>query len=439
MQPPRHNAPTRTPATRNGHGPHVPSADELEALAALFLGPAPGGRTLAGADRPALEAIVLGHLPVVAGAWASQYARHRAGELAGPVALLRHASGHTTIDLVTPTPLGLTPRDTIDQAIAEAARVARAWIVRLDTSAGTRDLSLFDAVTLLTGADEAAVVACYAAMKSLPKSAAPRVAFMGCDAPQAAGAYARLDRAAREFLGSPLAGYVCITRVGATPMLQVYRGPGGTPDADLVRRVRAAGEREAFETAAPRPSPQQGASSNGGELEENTAPPSPVAEFLAAESAGLPENATNGRHEQPAGATHAAPPLPSPVESPRAPSAAGLVEGLTPLHARCPVAPGVELACDDTGRLHLLAMPPRDHSGQTLHAAVRRLLAARAWSTRHRELLCAAEPALRAETPVMMHLLTETPGEASDLLDTEIRVHAVVRARPDAVGAAPLN
>src|SRR5262245_60178627 len=90
-------------------GPH-PAHDEYDALTDLFLGEAPAARP-APAPHPAtslaepapavcVEALVLGHLPVLASAWATQYARQRSVGLGGPVVLLKIRAGEATLDLV---------------------------------------------------------------------------------------------------------------------------------------------------------------------------------------------------------------------------------------------------------------------------------------------------------------------------------------------------
>ena len=94
-----------------------PSDDEVDALADLFLGPTPAPSRVAQGSHPTLrletapisddeddaeelagesplvEGLVLGHLPVLGGAWVRQYAATRARELGGPVGFIRLGPG----------------------------------------------------------------------------------------------------------------------------------------------------------------------------------------------------------------------------------------------------------------------------------------------------------------------------------------------------------
>ncbi|MEM9374349.1 MAG: hypothetical protein AAGA55_11975, partial [Planctomycetota bacterium] len=53
------------------------------------------------ADRPVIEIVVLGHLPVRASLWVRQYACQSARKRSEPVALLRSAGDSVALDLIT--------------------------------------------------------------------------------------------------------------------------------------------------------------------------------------------------------------------------------------------------------------------------------------------------------------------------------------------------
>jgi hypothetical protein len=187
-----------------------------------------------------IEGLVLGHLPIFASAWASQYAKHVAETSRTPVAFLRFTGDRASLDLYLPRPsteLAATGALTLAEAVAQASTHAPRWIVRLP-DACEPDLAdgAVDVLTLLTGADEAAVVACYRTLKSLSSAAHEptdvasggpelwRVAVMGSDPVKSAQAGTKVRRAAEAFLDSSLDISACVARIGALKSAQLYDG-----------------------------------------------------------------------------------------------------------------------------------------------------------------------------------------------------------------------
>jgi hypothetical protein len=103
--------------------------------------------------------------------------------------------------------------------------------------------------------------------------------------------------------------------------------------------------------------------------------------------------------------------------------------GLQPLAARCPHAPGVELACDSSGVLHLLAQA--EESSGHLPAedrALSQLTACSAWASAHLSLLALTAPAVRlltAGSRPVLHLATRNAAAVRRLLDADLRIHLV--------------
>jgi hypothetical protein len=108
--------------------------------------------------------------------------------------------------------------------------------------------------------------------------------------------------------------------------------------------------------------------------------------------------------------------------------------GLRSLSLRCPAAPVIELALDESSRLHLLA-PNIDAAAD--------LVAAEGWAQANRDLLRAAaglsgEPAVE----IIARVLTETPARDRRLLDGRYRVDLLreVRVGDDSAWCCvPLN
>lgn len=283
-------------------------------------------------------------------------------------------------------------------AIAAASAVTHHWIVRLDEleEAQLSETPGIDAITLLTGADEAAVVASYRTLKQLgvtdePPSPRIRVAIMGAEPAVAQEAAARLARAATAFLGHQIELTACVPRIGPGRTISVHRsvyvaGSGELPAAIALLRIPGAAAHAAPSSAAPTPGPAPAES-----------PPVSMAD-PAAQSAV---------HSEPD-------------------RLADLVPGLVPIAARCPYGPEIELATDGTGLLHLLRRTPEGRAG------LGELVSAAAWARRHLELLRltvpASVPALRDEPPVL-HIFGEQGTKLRPLLDAPVRIHVLARAQ----------
>ena len=113
----------------------------------------------------------------------------------------------------------------------------------------------------------------------------------------------------------------------------------------------------------------------------------------------------------------------------------GLIEGLSPISLACPVAPGVALARDAAGSLHLVA---RSDSAADVGRAWCELDAAAGWASLNAALLAAAA-SVRIATPTR-HLLARDPREARRLLDSGVRVYAMCANKDGTpIAGVPLN
>lgn len=405
----------------------APSADEFDALADLFLEPAARCAPSSEARRARVELVTLGHLPSVAGVWAGQYARRVAEATGRPVALARLRDDGVTVELFGAGAGHETSRSA-ERAISDAVRAGADLLLCVeerDESALLGSGSI-EALNLLTGADQASLVGAYRKLKSLlgrmPEDARPRVriAVVGAPAEKSESAYARLARSTRSFLSAEVERLDPIERIEPARAALLHRGAA---PADPTRLIRAASNEQAPAAARVEPEPIE----IDAEFPASTLPPT------------APPTA-------PARATPPAPlSLPDALPELRIPEGeAGVKTGreremrvlpdLEWLGIECPDSPGVSLALDGDGRLHLIAR------GATADAAMG-LAAAKAWALRHAGLLDAAcrataERVLRADLTPTLTLLTEDARTARALLDTEVRVHLLVR--PGA-STAPLN
>ncbi len=356
-----------------------------------------GERTQSGLT---IEGLIIGHLPVLASAWVSQYARYVAEQIGKWVGLVRIRSGHATIELVGPpggqSPPSATSATDLKSALAHAAAQTAHWIIRVDELSEPRlsELQGVDRLTLLSGADEAAVVASYRTLKLLSERASHSgeptigVAIVGAPKDRAKEAAERLARTVEVHLGRRLPLTACIPQVGPGRILLIYRVDLSEPTDGVLPVIIEAlrtGAEEARRQAEPHP-PIPGAAAPTA-----TEAPSPVAAGML--------------------------PVPPGTLSPHVP-------GLKALPARCPFAPGVELAIDGTGRVHALARLD-GADGRVME----RLLAASAWAGLHAEWIRLATGGSGAGGNATAHVFTEDPRSVRSLLDSDVRVHLLVRAR----------
>jgi hypothetical protein len=469
------NDPPKPPATNAATPPHRPSIrlagteqSEHDALAELFLGDAPfapapmdlrvpgvvgakptptaparhageaergrfeGTAVRASAHtpadepeegRPLVELVILGHLPVRASLWVRQYACLSARKRNETVALVRAAGGSVAIDVITGRDtVQIEPVDDVETGVTIARHAAARVVLRVDETAEPELLERagLDEVTILTGADEAAVVASYRLIKTLAASlddrldpeCGPRlrVAVMGNPGPEIETARQKIARACKAFLDRPIEILDASGRIDATGTVTVCRSDEAGA-AEHALEVLLGGT-----TAAGGPAAPAGLRLTEAPAEE-TLPGQP--EVIVPRDA--PVEATVSARTERADRI-----IETRITRLREPLSC-LVEGLRPIEARCPSAPGVELACDDDGRLHAVATDDQG-AGQ----AVAALLTASAWARANLALLIRAEAGVampstdpRDDHGTPLHLLARRPSAARAVLDTEVIVYAL--------------
>lgn len=405
-----------------------------ELLAALLSGdeaPAcgPGGRgeiTRGAMPGVAVEVVVLGHLPVRASLWARQYACSCARDRGEVVALIRAAAGTTAVDLVTGgAPVRAPGCADLGSALSCVHSLADRVVMRVDEASepGLLERPEVGTITILTGADEAAVVASYRLVKTLDASLgelfgegggpALRLAVMGAGREQALDARAKLRSAVETFISRPVEIVIGAGRIDATGTTSIYREAVAHPASRIIEGLveAARADRDA---------------ARGTEETGDASPvhaPAPHAAVIEPKPLPVPapKNEVHGVCEK---EEHA---------SGRAGAGGGLCElvpGLRAIEARCPGSPGVEMAVDDLGRLHLLACDADTRD------ALGRLYGAQSWARDHLALLLRAEPGLAmpsadrgSESEAVMHLITPEPAAVRELYDTPVRVYALARVR----------
>lgn len=438
--------------------PHL-DADAFDELTELFLGSDTesnqAGRAPARTRPIEIRALVVGHLPVAASPWVSQHARDLAGRLKAPVALLSRSGGHASLSVFGMPPGTPSPKSSssLDHAVAQAHSMGiAAWIVRTDA---LDELALAEhhrltGVTLLTGADEAALVNAYRALKALtaaapgyePAIAALHLAVLGSHEDQARLAAEKLRKAAESFLDTGLTSVTLTEKVGPGQGIRLF---DGSVDRDIDEII------DALPTAPlSRPQPQARVASPS---PSDTSTPTLRLSHGDAEQASRIGPNTSGRptidadgSSEPIDSLGAATDRDASLAMPYAesPSAAlptslaGLL-GLTPLEPRCPYADEVEIAADAEGRAHLIVHAPG--AAHAIPGALESLEIARSWLAAHLTLLAAAtNNAVRSNPPrePAAHLVVDHAASVRRLLDAQVRVYVLAAGRAESL-CVPLN
>ncbi|MBS0191250.1 MAG: hypothetical protein U0573_15590 [Phycisphaerales bacterium] len=405
-----------------------------------------------------IEVLLVGHLPVLGSAWVGQYAKHVAQNLGEPVGLIRLSGGDASIDLALPpsvVPPQTGPMPTVADALRLVGSKASRWVIRVDDAADlaspsdlAQSIHACDRVTVLTGADEAAVVGCYRVIKTLKDGESTptlHVAVMGTAGERAGEAAAKLSKAAEKFLGGTVTSEACSPRITPGSSVNVYRGRPNVGHVDLIDLIRRlpgqaaelSGQRPAetpapahstvpvaYSPASPDPAHPETSPAEAAEsaLDAVLGPDPEAVEFLEEPAQEIFVEPSRDPAPKPARAAIRETPAPAPSPysqtSSHMPTLAGHIGGLQSLPTNCPYAPGVELALDSTGRLHLLARTTQAEPGSTLAL----LTTARDWALAHASLLSLGHRGMTQE-PAVCHLMTDSPKSVRRLGDSELKLH----------------
>lgn len=350
---------------------------EIEALADIFVGDMPTPQP-APSDRVVL--LVEGHLPVRGALW-----RHAAAKLVAGV------SGGTLLDIddrqLHVVRFGDEPLEakTLEHVIGSPS-AGHLWMVAgFGGALGPEASDQVHEIVLLTGADQAAVVGAYRAIKQIvanhtgpPLSVG--IIIAGSSPAVSEDVWTRLSGTFREHLGieATLVGVLSQLDVAApAARVTVIMPPEGLPLLLTTLRARPTG----LSSARPVSSP-------------------------ALPRGGMPVTPTPPR------APKQAPPS-MPIEAPDA--AQRLPDGLRAFGTAVPIPAGVQVAIDQRGGVHLVAS----------ESACSDLETARQWARRHIALLAAADPSICADLPIACDLLVDEYHRAGSLADGHWTVYLV--------------
>ncbi|MEM9065731.1 MAG: hypothetical protein AAGB51_09615 [Planctomycetota bacterium] len=422
-----------------------------DALADLFLGPAealpdlpaaPDTQTPAPSIQttaPEIEELVLGHLPGIAAAWAGQYARS-VGSTTGAAALVSLRGGRISIELhgATDDETGGLTED-LPEALRRCAQRTHRWLIRTDEDDHAAGI---DRLTLLSGCDDAAIVAAYRELKAISTAWTERggpipITIATPETPTKSGKGSKIDRlaqAAVAFLDAPADTVEIAGRLGGGRRSVVYDSVFDGTTRDVVAMIRAngvaaPGQIEAKPVPAkqrvliePESIPTEPAPISTPPLEptprtwpeyEPVAPSSaPIHASAITTNLSLDDLLTNpmpGIDEQPE-------PTPDPVTT-----LAEHIDGVMTVEVRCPFAADVEFAIDAEGTLHLLASA----AGDEISARIEQLESARTWASENLSVLMLTSGlgSLRPDRAPAVHLFTDQPKRVRRLLSGPTRLY----------------
>jgi hypothetical protein len=434
-----------------------PPVDPFEELADLFLTdsdepapPDPDGREGEGdGDTPArtaeVELAVVGSLPVRATLWLAPYVDAVARE-AGPTGLIRLDHEAATLQILGP---GRHPAvqqwPSLAEAIAAlAGRVAR-WVIRpaLEVTPGDLAAAGCRRITILSSANEGAIVDAYQRVKALVEAARATgsgrpvvgLAVLGAQRPRAERMQQQLSRTTKTFLEVEVPLVACVQRmdatIRATECLTFAQEPK-PPLRWVLRWLRDATAAVAPDVPAEvEPSPQV----------QTTVAPADLQAVGGTDLAGA-----SWSEPEPSCAVKLGPKAGAEVE-PKEPAVAAEpdeegvpvplavhIDEVTPLEVRCPGHERLELGVDAAGRLHVIAR----------HEQLRELHVVEAWARAHRELIARACPEhwIDPAAGTVCHVFTDEPAAVADLHGSALRLHVLAPVFVDGRQgwyAAPLN
>ena len=232
-------------ASTNAQGNGAPSLAVLDA-------PTKSPKDFASQPRAGIELLIVGHLPVRGNLWLTPYADLRSREI-GATALVRLDGPEPSIQLLRAPQhtSALATRGTMVSAIDELSPFIDYWIIRAPSNARNESLAaayrIADQITILTSADEPAVVAAYQIIKDMAQACgdaverfpAIAVAVVGSDRATADMVVERLTRATTSFLGMDIQLAMCLPRIDAGVKSTRYIGFAEQVSPDYAQVIAA--------------------------------------------------------------------------------------------------------------------------------------------------------------------------------------------------------
>ena len=368
-----------------------PSSEQYAQLAALF--------TACENDDVAtsIELLLPAHLPVQGGLWLVPYAGREAAQ--GTSILVRMHEDTIDVAVLGQGNFDVTSCVSMEDVLQKINAPNIHWVVQPPADADPTSLLHCDAdrVTLLSGADQAAVVGAYRLLKGLITTSGDakelpniQLVIVGAEERAATDAATRIVQTAHHQLGVHVEVGTALPAMGSsTKVISQVSFPRGSNVVDLLGRIRNG---ETTEEACPTTT----------RFAKPVVPVIPEPSTEVASEAVIQPESTDQRIDTTVVANETA-------------TYASYVDGLLAITPRCPEHEHVELAVDSNGCLHILADAQN----------IRNTSIVSAWAVRHNALLTMACGGLCIDTttPPVQHLFTSDAVSVVDLYGTGLRMH----------------
>ncbi len=389
-----------------------PSSEQYAQLAALFT-------TGESAEmHTSIELLLPAHLPVQGELWLVPYAGREAAQ--GLCVLVRMHEDAIDVAVIGKGSIDISRCTSIEEVIHEIKMPVAQWIVQPPSDADPTSLLHCDAdcVTLLSGADQAAVVGAYRMLKGLiaatkEEGALPTIqlVIVGAEERASSDAATRIIQTAHHQLGVKIDVAEPLPAMNSSNNVLSQVSFARTSNmVDFMSRLRLEPVGEELSEELPL-------------THRFNQVPEEIAECVAAEGAKVVE----------------------PMESAEEPSLssenteilknyASHIQGLLSIAPRCPAHEDIELAVDSNGVLQILASA-EDFREATIVAG---------WARKHQSIISMACGGLRFDDskPPIQHLFTDDAIAVVDLHGSGVKLHLLAKievAGSQAVFSAPLN
>ena len=387
-----------------------PSSEQYAQLAALFT------TNTDSSVQSSIELLLPAHLPVQGGLWLVPYAGREAEH--GLSMLVRMHKETIDVAAIGRGAFDITRCNSIEEVIERIDIPINHWIVQPPSDADPTSLLHCDAdcVTLLSGADQAAVVGAYRLLKGLiaasgePESLPPiRLVIVGAEERAACDAASRIVQTAHHQLGVQIeVGHPLPAMGSSSTVISQVSFTRTSNVVDFVSRLRIEVEQETSTEDLPITH----------QFETHEELPAVEAEYKAPQMKEAMESVVIPEKEVPITSTEFT----------------THVEGLLSIAPRCPEHEHVELAVDSDGCLHVLA-----NADDLRDAGI-----VAAWTIRHQSLLSLACGGLQLNesTLPVQHLFTDNAVSVADLHGCGVRLHLLTEVEVDGktgLFSTPLN
>ena len=363
-------------------------------------------------DRSYIDLLLLGHLPVQGNLWSIPYVgRELQG---GSGVLIRIHEEAVDFVVVGDCETDISQCETLEDALDRVGSSIKSWMVQPPSDADANSLlhSNADRITLLSGADQAAVVGAYRLLKGVVLASggdvsapAMNLVIVGTAERAAKDAANRIVQTAHHQLGVQLSVGQSLPTMGSASRIAsqaTFQHTGSV--AEIINRIRLASQSMPTELTEPSiPLTDRPVS----EMEED------VVETLVHNEDYANLKPTT-EHAEGSLASH--------------------LEGLIGMKPRCPNHESVELAIDTQGRLHLLANVEDFRSAAVVAS----------WAVQHHALISMACGGVEVDATITpkQHIFTSDAASIVDLHGTDFALHLLAEVEVEGhrgLFCTPLN